>query len=88
MKKLGHNIKQMFLHQILKEHIEKSKKHLEPCGDCIYDGIDKGYEQATKEIIKMIEEEIKIHDKKYASGRVRRVLNSIITKINGNTKSS
>ncbi len=56
MEKLGHNIKQMFLHQILEEHIEKSKKHLEPCGDCIYDGIDKGYEQATKEIIKMIDE--------------------------------
>ncbi len=59
MKKLGHNIKQMFHHQILEEHIKKSKKHYNPCGDCIYDGIDKGYERASQDIIKLIDEFIK-----------------------------
>jgi hypothetical protein len=47
----------MFLFQILEEHINKCKKHFEPCQDCIRLGLNKGFNEgytlAKAEMIKV-----------------------------------
>ncbi len=43
------------LHQILEEHVEKSKKHYNPCQDCIRLGINKGSQLQKADFRKMIE---------------------------------
>lgn len=42
-KEINAKVEQMLLHQVLEEHIEKDKKHYQPCQDCIRLGINKGY---------------------------------------------
>ena len=37
--------------QVLEEHVEKDKKHFEPCQDCIRLGITKGYQKAWKQAL-------------------------------------
>lgn len=48
------NVKEeeMFLYQILEEHVENDKKHFSPCQECIRLGLQKGFKKGKLEKIK------------------------------------
>lgn len=49
VKDIDARVEEMLVHQILEEHMEKDKKHFQPCTECIRLGINKGYKHYQEE---------------------------------------